>query len=454
MKAFSKSFLMLATWVAMTLTSCSKVDNSAVGPQPTEPEKARYSVIVYGNAGGRMDHIIESVWERCKPLMKDGTVRVAFFYKYGKDSKDEPFRGKYAKPGDVVFFELTKDTKLEDISKDAFNSSEWPLYNPASLTYAINTVKENMPAEEYIFVLYGHGGGFDVNIDYPKDWRKDDVPANRRGVLYDEWIPTIAGAEAMDMYEFRDGIMDSEVSHFKGIFFHNCLMGNMEILDDIYDVSDYLITSMHVLSSDGTSIVELIKGLYDTSDFEAAAKQMFGRIKPGMPEDYFYDGVKINGDMNLIKTSEFNKLNPIFTKLAKRLVELYPTQKEAIDRAGDKTYKVDRSNPFFDALDYANKLAAETNDEQLKAIAAELKAAFDATFADRIGAYQKEDAPMKEFTLSLVLTDKEGYNKKTAWDYLFSKAYDFTDFSIITEWNKWLQTNTHVPTDNPTGQIF
>ena len=39
-------------------------------------------------------------------------------------------------------------------------------------------------------------------------------------------------------------------------------------------------------------------------------------------------------------------------------------------------------------------------------------------------------------------------------DYLFSKAYEFTDFSIITGWGKWLNTNTHAPTGNPVGQTF
>ena len=466
MKLLCKTILMLVAWTAIALTSCSKSENSTDEPDPASQNKARYSVLVYGNAGGKMDDIMEYAWEKCLPLMKDGSVRVAFFYKYGKEfteKKDEngnivkerTFTGKYAQPGDVVFFELTKDTDLKQISKDAVGLEDFELYDPESLAYAINTVKEDMPAENYVLLLYGHGGGFDENIDYPKDWRKKETPQSRRGILYDEWIPTIAGQEAMDVYEFCEGIESSEIPHFKAIFFHNCLMGNMEILDEIYDTADYLITTMHALASDGSYIVEMIQGLYDNADFEKATKQMFERVKPGLPRTYtLKDGTKLNGDLNLIKTSEFDKLNPVFAKLCKRLIELYPTQKEALDKAAAKTYRATLTYPFYDALDYANKVAEATNDAQLKDIAAELKTALNAVLIERMGVHQNEEAPMKEYTLSVVITDKTNFAAKTAWDYTISKAYEFTDFSMITGWCEWLKTNTHNPTGNPVGQAL
>jgi hypothetical protein len=232
-------------------------------------------------------------------------------------------------------------------------------------------------------------------------------------------------------------------------------MGNMEILDEIYDTADYLITTMHALASDGSYIVEMIQGLYDNADFEKATKQMFERVKPGLPRTYtLKDGTKLNGDLNLIKTSEFDKLNPVFAKLCKRLIELYPTQKEALDKAADKTYRATLTYPFYDALDYANKVAEATNDAQLKDIAAELKTALNAVLIERMGVHQNEEAPMKEYTLSVVITDKTNFAAKTAWDYTISKAYEFTDFSMITGWCEWLKTNTHNPTGNPAGQAL
>ena len=63
-------------------------DNHSVGPNEKEAviDTARYTVIIYGNAGGDMDSIIEGVYEQMPSLMKSKDVRVFFTYKYGADS--------------------------------------------------------------------------------------------------------------------------------------------------------------------------------------------------------------------------------------------------------------------------------------------------------------------------------------------------------------------------------
>ena len=90
------------------------------------PRPARYTVFVYGNAGGTMDAIIEyGFWEKIQPLLKDpGNVRVVCFYKYGKKPSDEnnSYAGKYADPGDIVWFELSDTTDLKEIRSDGFQA--------------------------------------------------------------------------------------------------------------------------------------------------------------------------------------------------------------------------------------------------------------------------------------------------------------------------------------------
>jgi hypothetical protein len=73
-----------------------------------------------------MDTYIEyGFWERAKEFLTDyNNVRVICFYKYGKE-KDEmgnPFTGKYAEPGDIVWFELTSDTDLNKIKEEGFQA--------------------------------------------------------------------------------------------------------------------------------------------------------------------------------------------------------------------------------------------------------------------------------------------------------------------------------------------
>ena len=203
--------LSIALMLAVTFVSCSVEDNggSPVFPPEEKVDSARLTIIFYGTVGGNADPQAEEAWEIMKPYLHQKDVRVMVCYKYAKPDK---FQGKYAKPGDVVLFELTDTTNLNKIGENyAVSWPELALYEEETLTDLINIAVETAPARNYAFLLYGHGGGFDKNIDYEKDQRKPEpnkVKTNR-AVLYDEWIVTEAGKEGMNMYEFLRGIYNS-----------------------------------------------------------------------------------------------------------------------------------------------------------------------------------------------------------------------------------------------------
>ena len=69
------------------LTSCSKNDSSS-DDMPSNVE-AEYGLILYGNAGGQMDNIIEKgFYDKVAPLLTDPSkVRIGVCYKYGKDNE-------------------------------------------------------------------------------------------------------------------------------------------------------------------------------------------------------------------------------------------------------------------------------------------------------------------------------------------------------------------------------
>lgn len=425
------------------------------GNNPEQGEKkARYAILVYGNAGGSMDCYIENLWEQTKPLMTNRDVRLGFFYKYGKQT--EGAEQKYGRPGDLLEFELTSETNLDSLRYTAAMSGweDYELYDPELLQITIDLMAKDMPAENYILLIWGHGGGFDPTTDYPKDLRDGQKKA-RQGVVYDEWFPTgLDGqhGEGMSMYELSEAIRTSKVPHFKAIFFHNCLIGNMETLDEIYDKADYLFSSMHALFSDGAMIGNLIKGLYANTDFELAGKAALTDI-PNWENEY--QEARANGDMNFLKSSEFAALEPVFARLRTRLVELYPTQSAAIDEAFDKTYKVTSEHPFFDALDYANQLAKATQDPQLQTIAADMKTAFDRMWISRRHLVYNPQAPLNEFTLSLFMMDKQAYAQQVStYQYTCKDAYEYSRFHKQTGWGNWINTNTHHAQGNPVGQVL
>lgn len=455
--------LSIAMMLVVAITSCSVEDNSTyqpVNPPEEHADTARLTVIFYGTVGGSSDNQVETAWEIMKPYLNKKDVRVVVCYKY---AKPDNFIGRFAKPGDVVLFELTDTTDLYKIGENY--AVEWPdlaLYDEETLTDVINISAEMAPARDYVFLLYGHGGGFDQNVDYEKDERKIDstrVKGNR-AVLYDEWIPTVAGSEGMNMYEFLRGIAYSKVPHFKSIFFHNCLMGGVETLFDISLVCDYTVTSSHMLAMNQAPIRQFIKAISEQTDMEKAYLQMFNGMLPEWESGYAPS--RFNGDLKLINSEKLFKyvIEPS-KKLADRLIELYPTMQAQIDTAMIHTYQYLNLNGFYDLSDYANKVAEYTKDPQLISIAKELDEALDKAILGRQEIHLSPLGDLPKFTLSVVLCSQDAYKGKTAWDYTVKEAYEYSNWHLFTGWGDWLNTTKQSPLNQsqeykgqPVGQYF
>ena len=425
------------------ITSCSVEDNpyQPVNPIEEKADTARLTVIFYGTVGGQYDNQPETAWEIMKPYLHQKDVRVAVCFKYGKKG------GKYGKPGDLVFFELTDTTNLNNISDNyGMKWSDFALYDEATLTSVINSVADNMPARNYAFLLFGHGGGFDKNVDYEKDLRKADPtqPGTNRAVLYDEWISTPAGHEAMNMYEFLRGIVNSKVPHFQSIFFHNCLMGGVETIFDIAPFCDYTVCSGHMLAMNQAPIRQFIKAISEQTDIEKAYLQMFNGMLPEWESGY--EPTKFNGDLKLISSDKlFECVMEPGKKLTDRLIELYPTMQSQIDTAMVHTYQYLNQNNFYDLGDYANQVARYTNDPQLISIAKDLNNGLDQAILGRCELHLSPLGDLPKFSLSVVLCSQADYQAKTAWDYTFKEAYEYTNWHLFTNWGKWLSTTKQGP---------
>ena len=439
------------------------------------PAPARYTVFVYGNAGGTMDYIIEEgLWERLKPLLTDEAgVRVVCFYKYGMDKPedDEPFTGKYADPGDVVWFELNSHTDLNSIRTEgmqalglAQEAKDMKLCDPATLRMFMRYSSLLCPADNYVFTVWGHGTGFDATHDIP-DKYYTDPDFTTRGVIGDEWNDD----EQLDMYELSYAIRTVSRRPFDNIYFHNCLMGNLETLAELRDVADYITCSAHVLCSDGQILVEYIRGLIDKGNTPEAIDQMFNRAGGKWKQSYMEESLvdksfPYNGDLKLLRT---DRIDPILTatkRLAERLVAQYPAQQEAIDRATLSVYRF-FTHPFFyfvapmfDLADYAHKVADETADPEFAAIAADI----DAAFSDAIIRYEEVNWNTEQFlphyTLSVCLVDHETYTRDFMKEFSilsprcnFNEGYEQTLFHRSTGWGTWLNTNLKRPFSNPTS---
>ena len=438
--------LALILFCGLTIISCSNKDDDEPTPTPTV-EQADYTLFVYGHAGGRMDWIIENVYEKVKPLLTDNKkLRVLFFYKYGHKTEDLDFSGKYANEDEVLRFELTSQTDLAKLRTEASfeEKSRYQLYSSENLTEQLNWVAKTAPAKNYIIMLYGHGAGFSAKDDFYKE-----PIATTRAVLYDEGFQ----GRGMNMYEFKDAIEMSAIKHPQMIYFHNCLMGNLESLTTLRNVTDYYVGSQHVLASTGHIVIEFIKSMLQTTDIEAATKQMFSNLEPWKKE-YSGEAGSINGDLFFMKSTAIEAVNEQMDLLRSYICELYPTQHEAIDRATCRVYQPYGAYPLFDAGDYADCLARETGDAQLQTISKNLRAAFDKAFICRAQVNSLPSA-LNAYTLSVTIVDKTAFAQEitddTGWKFTFEQSYKANAFHDQTGWGHWLSENEQKPIGNPSG---
>ena len=316
------------------------------------------------------------------------------------------------------------------------------------------------PAKDYVLAIWGHGSGFDPMNDVPG---KYEVKALTRGVMTDEWV----NDEWMDMYEMYDAMKAAGIDHFNTLMFHNCFMGNIESLTQARSLADYIIASGHILNSDGLLMTEFVRGLIETGDPEKAGGLMFERSTPDWQDGYLNEkpGKFPNGDYKMIRTDKFQPIIDASKQLCDRILALYPTQKEAIDRASKSVYRYFAINdgetaipqwvyPFFDIANYAQLLAKETDDAQLKDISAAMDKAFKEAFVhyrDVNNSVQHLD----HYTLSVCLMHRGYYTAdyKAVMDPVplnnFNEGYEKCDFHKLTGWGNWLNTNEQSLKSNP-----
>ena len=460
----SQSFKKTTSDMTAKFDTWSKTKDMIDVPQP-----AKYTVFVYGNAGGKMDNAIEEgFWEKIQKYLTDhNNVRVMCMYKYGKDEPDagNPFKGKYAVPGDIVWFELTDKTDLNKIKESGLQAlgmgeeaKQLKICNPNTMRLFLEFSSLHCPAEDYVMGIWGHGSGIDAMNDVPG---KYEIKNLSRGVMTDEWVD----GEWMDMYQMNDAMKAAGIDHFNTLMFHNCYMGNIETLTQAYKFADYIFASAHVLSSNGELMTEFVRGLVETGDPVQAGGLMFERCTPVWQNSYVdeKEGICWNGDYKMIRTDKFEAIIDAAKQLCDRLLELYPTEKEAIDRATKSVYRVEPIDeyknefltPFFDIANYAQLLAKETDDVELKNISATLDNAFKEAFVHYRDVNNSKEH-LDHYTLSVCLLRQLFYtfDYKTNAPQLktlnnYNEGYEKCDFHKLTGWGKWLNTNEQALDSNP-----
>ena len=421
----------------------------------------KHTVFVYGNAGGTMDDVIEGgFWDEIQSSLTDSTnVRVICMYKYGKRAPNVVVR--YGDPGDVVWFELNSKTDLTKIKEEGMQSlgfvkeaQELKICNPNTIRFFMEFSSLFCPAEKYTFAIWGHGSGFNPRTDVPGKYDNPSPKHMPMGVIGDEWN----AKEELDMYEFREAIKSTGVDRLYTIFFHNCLMGNLESLTEIRDCADYIGASSHILSSNGEVLEGYVHGLMEKGNAEEAAAWMFDEMVPVWQRGYESDSW--NGDFKLMRANKLDGVLDAIKRLTTRVIELYPTQKAAINKATSQVYRVSAAEvaptelraPFYDMADFGKQVAKETDDAELKAASADLDRAFnEAILSYRDLSFSGQH--LEHYTLTVCMVTGETYAAEFPRDSVnlcnFDEGYEMSTFHKHTGWGNFLRMNEQSLLSNP-----
>ena len=456
-----KNFATIFSWAIITMLfiACTKSDNNST----TESnELADYTVIYFVSNGYGEDHDFDDQIADVQSLLANGNVRFYCFNKYGHQSN--AFSGRYGDPGMALEFELTPKTNLDSLRyTSVVGDSTLVIYDPAVLQGVLDRAKEKAPAQQYVLVIEGHGLGFAPDIDYPKDgpkWGKSNPydqtvyfaskPANApkmKGLLRDYFH----GRNDMNMYELRKAITSSQLGHLPLLMFNVCHMADLESITEIKDVVDYLIASPFSVSESTGPVTELVRALQEKEGLENQIEQMFRQMRPLWIKEYEESG-GWTSNMALYDLRHMDEVIALMKLLGERLIELYHTQKAAIDAATDSVYKYKDSEPHFDSMDYARLLAEKKGDSILTDIYQKMQKANDklvvmeAIYADKLPT-------LPRFSMGVSIFDRDYYitaETRGAWNY--DECYELCTFHQLTNWGQWFRTNEKKPTNNPTGE--
>lgn len=437
------TFKLAMLFLMVLSVSCVKKEYITVEPKEEPKDKSSYTIMMYGCGGENLDmFMVNNIREA---LLVGSTDRVKFtgqvkfskaFQNYEETSGTQrfvvgPATDKWYTPVEVL------DTDL-------------PLYDPQSLTDFINWSKEQCPADEYILILWNHGGGWT-----PWD---DGNSVSSRAVVYDD----VLDKRGLTLDDLVKGINDSGTK-MKMIYYDACLMGMVEIMSALTECADYVLSASHITPGLGGDYSSLMYYLNNSTNFVEAIKT------------YCFEAVShwntqgLPGDLTLVDTSKMDNLLSEISVLSGYLKEMMPavikyaqnpesvTPDEMVITSTlmkgiNNCYMYEtmyEAFPFFDLLNFAEILAngvASTYSAELVDIASRLNRAFN-----EVIVYQKlSNSIVNKLDLSLAVTIVDAGRWGEYYDGIYSKL----KFDEVTNWGEWLSINPIVPTGNPNPDTF
>lgn len=318
----------------VTTASCEKIV-----PEP-EPSHARRVLIMYAdgynNLAGDLQRNIASLSGTAPSVAFSNRYKLLVYSHYPAKS------GDYRTPTSPVLVDIYKDMDGNTVSDtikvypSGVNSS-----SAAQLRTVLTDVRDAYPAAEYGLVYSSHGTGW-----LPERCYYDKVTevfpffsAHRAECAaavnpFLEGSPLVRSIGCTGYYDGNGNLKTREINiqdfsaafpmHFKYVILDACLMGGVETMYQLRDVTDYIVSSCEEIYSGGMDYSVMLDRLFykDSSDLLAVCR------------DYYELYKDRSLTVSLVKTSELGNL----AWQCKALFEKYRTQIANVDASAVQGY--------------------------------------------------------------------------------------------------------------------
>jgi len=420
-KFLKKAFAVLLTGAA--LASCSD-DNKETLRQPYNymtPNQAEVAVLYYSLGGGDLDASTELDFCKAAYEIAGSVTNVRYFVQH-KYSGKEGYEGylertkksernyNYVMSGDfggVYRYELlwglvnanvqnenfwSTGEKMLNIGEYKIGDAAYQMYQPANMAEFIRWSMMKAPeAQSFVLCMGDHGGGYNPTSDF-------DKKNLTKGILYDDNMSEKPCMSPQEIAAALNMLSAEERAKIKILCFDCCMMNNLETLAELKGLVPYVIASSHSVPAADQGIFVRCMGQSrgQLGAMAEASKAYITEVQKKLKKEFVDEDRKNAFTRNLDFTvTDMSKMDALLTAI-KNMREFLTSEsnaatltakKEGYDKAASQCYHFFNSAPFYDLVDYVNKLSEHVfaDNEEFKTLAAEVKKAAKAAMYAHAG---------------------------------------------------------------------